>query len=176
DDRTSRLSVEFSGLEPDALARKVPELAALSAIGLPLSGSLEVEAEALTIARSIEVTVRGESGQIDLPTLYDLPLPVRAIEASLAYRRDSKMLMLPSLVIDLGTAAKAGPRLSLTGTLIDVGAADSYGLVAEAVAENVATDDLPGYWPREVGRNPREWVTKNLEGGGVSRARISLRG
>ena len=176
DDRTSRLSVEFSGLEPDALARKVPELAALSAIGLPLSGSLEVEAEALTIARSIEVTVRGESGQIDLPTLYDLPLPVRAIEASLTYRRDSKMLMLPSLVIDLGTAAKAGPRLSLTGTLIDVGAADSYGLVAEAVAENVATDDLPGYWPREVGRNPREWVTKNLEGGGVSRARISLRG
>lgn len=175
-DRTSRLSVEFSGLEPDVLARKVPELAALSAIGLPLSGSLEVEAEALTIARSIEVQVRGESGQIELPTLYDLPLPVRAIEASLTYRRDSKMLMLPSLVIDLGTAAKAGPRLSLTGTLIDVGDTGSYGLVAEAVAENVATDDLPGYWPREVGRNPREWVTKNLEGGGVSRARISLRG
>ena len=176
DDRTSRLSVEFSGLEPDALARKVPALAALSAVGVPLSGSVEIEAEALTVARSIEVNVRGQGGQIDLPTLYDLPLPVRAIAATVNYRRDSAMLMLPSLVIDLGTAAKAGPRLSLTGTLIDVGNADSYGLVAEAVAENVTTDDLAGYWPREVGRNPRRWVTANLEGGGVSRARISLRG
>ena len=176
DDRTSRLSVEFSGLEPDALARKVPALAALAAIGVPLSGSVEIEAEALTVARSIEVTVRGQGGQLDLPTLYDLPLPVRGIEATVNYRRDSAMLMLPSLVIDLGTAAKAGPRLSLTGTLIDVGAADSYGLVAEAVAENVATDDLAGYWPREVGRNPRRWVMANLEDGGVSRARISLRG
>lgn len=175
-DHTSRLSVQFTGLEPDALARKVPELAALGAIGLPLSGSLQIEAEALTRARSVEVTVRGEGGQIDLPTLYDLPLPVRAIEATLVYRHDSAMLMLPSLVIELGTTARAGPRLSLTGTLIDVGDAGSYGLVAEAVAENVATDDLAGYWPRELGRNPREWVTQNLEGGGVSKARISLRG
>lgn len=175
-DRTSHLSVEFSGLEPDALARKVPELAALAAIGVPLSGNVEIEAEALTIARSIKVTVRGEGGQLDLPTLYDLPLPVRALEATVSYRRDSAMLMLPNLVVDLGTAARAGPRLTLTGTLIDVGAADSYALVAEAVAENVATDDLAGYWPRAVGRNPRDWVTKNLEGGGVSKARISLRG
>ncbi|MBU2089151.1 MAG: AsmA-like C-terminal domain-containing protein [Alphaproteobacteria bacterium] len=169
-------TASFSGLDPSAIAAKVPALDLLSAMKLPLSGTITVEGEPDGRVRTAELRLLGGSGTLDLPGVYEHALPVRSLSASAFYRADNDTLMLPDFSLDFGTAGIAGPRLSLSGSVADLGDPQTYAINGEVVLRDMPTTSLPFYWPKMVGRNARDWVLGNLEGGMVPRATITLQG
>ncbi|KZD02672.1 YhdP family protein [Oceanibaculum pacificum] len=169
-------TARFSGVDPAAIAARLPALDLLSALKLPLSGEITIEAEEGLHIRTADLRLMGGAGAIDIPGFYDKPLPVRGASATAYYRADNKHVLLPDLTINFADGPNAGPSLSLSGSIADLGDPRTYAIVGEAAVKNLPTAALPAYWPKNVGDNPRGWVLANLEGGTVPKARIELQG
>jgi hypothetical protein len=167
DEDRIEIEVDFEDFLPDGFADYVPDLP-LAGIRLPLRGRVR-SALLLSGERSAtEFDVSAQAGTIELPELGVGPLPVAAIAVQGELAAD-----LEGLVIGRLSFSANGARLSGHGEATWRNGEPTLDLDLEA--ENVAAGDLERYWPPREGREARKWVTENITGGVVPKARATLR-
>jgi hypothetical protein len=186
-DRRVALNVGFSALRPATLAGVSDDLAPLSALDLPLQGTLTLGlAVTHTLdVQSVELSATGGAGYIRLPAPLEGDYRVAGLTVSGSAKADLDDIRLDSLHVDLlppeGTAGTEGPAtLDVTGTLAESsdgaagdGAAGLAG-TAEVAVGNVPVDALAQWWPDGVAVNPRAWILTNLRGGRLIDGRWTL--
>lgn len=162
------VAATLDGLVPAGLAGLAPALAPLAAAQLPLSGTASVELDADWQPRSGRAELKVGQGRVVQPALFPEPLPVASAALTVAGDRASGRLEVERLAIDLG-----GPTVEGTAraAITQPGTPDARLSVEAAVtARQVPADELPRLWPLGLGKNAREWVTKNLSHGIVPEA------
>lgn len=159
--------VRIDGLRPAQLSRLDPELSVLSALDVPLSGSGHVTVGTDGRVHGGRIDLRAGAGVLDLPAPVSLHRPVDGL-----ILRGTVAEGLSSVRIEEFTADFGGPRLSLAGSVEDLGRSPKIQM--DASLKDVPFDKLSELWPAVVAPNPREWVLKNLSQGVAHEAKASL--
>ncbi|MFP6710695.1 MAG: AsmA-like C-terminal domain-containing protein [Rhodospirillales bacterium] len=112
----------------------------------------------------------GKDGRLKVPAPINHEWPLQKITLAGTYDSEFDRLVLEK--IDLTTA---GPTLSASATVQEIGGDISFELGGEA--KNLKVDEAATYWPKGWGDLVRDWVIQNLSVGyaPVSHARVTGR-
>jgi len=182
--RVEGIGFDLSG-GPGFVALPVPLAAKLDALAwaqrgavdeLHVSGRYEGGNGMLDIS-ALDVSFKdGEA--FYLPTPIDHDMPLKSITAALSYSNQAGRLLVKDMQVGLGGAragVSRGPVAHVTAT-VDGLKAGSQGPSVDITGSiaDVAFNDLPSYWPAQLGVDARTWVIPNLRDGIADRASISL--
>ncbi|MCW0235726.1 MAG: AsmA-like C-terminal domain-containing protein [Ferrovibrio sp.] len=169
-ERTARVTLNFSNVEPSDFADVVPELAPLDYIAAPLAGSLTLTVSDTGTQLGLNFDLRAGEGQINAPDL--LPQPLALQEARFrGYADGSKGI----LFLDEASLSFADRfRASFGGTLTRQ-EGERYGLDINGQFFDMATNALGQYWPPGMAKNARDWVTGHLSQGKVGAGRFAAK-
>jgi len=167
---TSRmdLSVQLQELEPSTLAAFDAVLAPLAGIHMPISGAVTLGLDSDFRIVDARFNFTGENGRL-AATSFDLPrdVSVRRFAVRGALPNGTRDVTIEEFTLDF-----AGPLVTLTGRLTGLG--ERARAEGQVVARGVPTEDLRRLWPRDIGKNARDWIVENLSGGRINEARASF--
>ncbi len=161
-----KFDLSLDHFNPAELAKWSPAFDDLARIDLPFSGNL-----ALRWARPMGVTqlsfdLAAGAGKFQL--VKDQPaLEVVAAQLSGALDRQQRTIEVSNLFADFGST-----RLSGTANARREG--NEIKVTAQALAEKLDAATLQQYWPPQVARGARNWVTKNIVEGQVPKANVGV--
>ena len=101
-DRRIDLDVEFSDIVPAEFAEVLPEMAALSAVEVPLAGTMRIAMSVGGELGEMAFDVAGGGGRLSLPAPLDQWFGVAGLKARGRYRGDSQILEIEEIVIAAG--------------------------------------------------------------------------
>ncbi len=112
-DATTDLTLSVDGLEPAALAEVGPAMAPLSAVKLPLSGTVSARLDPRFEPMTVDLDLRGGSGSVALPAdLRPEPVAVRSLELRGSLDVPGRRLRIDDLSL---AASDGGEPLGLSG-------------------------------------------------------------
>ncbi|MCH8154645.1 MAG: AsmA-like C-terminal domain-containing protein, partial [Proteobacteria bacterium] len=159
------LSGNFTNLHTEALISLVPPLEALAGLAISLDGSLAASLAVDGAVDSLHFEVAGADGVLELPEVFAEPVALREARLIGQVSGPDRRIDLET-ILQLGTAARPGPRISGTATL--TASADGFGgdlaVEAEATATGVSMHELGRYWPLGV-KGGRRWTLRNVPRG-----------
>ncbi|CAO3351553.1 YhdP family protein [Azospirillum palustre] len=112
-DTTSDLTVSIDGLEPAALAEFGPALAPLSAVKLPLSGTITARLDRRFEPLTVDLNLRGGAGTVALPALRPEPVAVPSLALRGKLDVPGRRLQVEDLSLKAG-APDGGEPLALS--------------------------------------------------------------
>jgi hypothetical protein len=169
DDTITRMSGEakLDGLSFSSIAQIVPQIAPVLTWSAPIKTEFSFELSPTWTLNKFSGNVISEDGALGLPTLYSEPRHLDYLDFDVAYTAADDSLKVTSLKVGEGKIAAIGEA-----TVSELSGAPTISLRA-------STQDFPGnrlehYWPVGLGKDARNWVLTNLEGGTVPRAMVEL--
>lgn len=166
-ERIIDLAVSGGGIKPASLARLAPQLDVLSAVQVPIGGSLKLRYQLGQGITALEADVAAGEGLLDFTPTEGFALAVKSVRVRVDEQGDR--LTLQELRADLG-----GPVLTATGTLD--GLSGDMKLALQAQIDGVPLDQLPAIWPKTLAPHAREWVTTNMSKGSIGGVAVTLSG
>jgi uncharacterized protein YhdP len=163
------LSAAFSGLDPAALAKAVPELAEIKAISMMLGGTIDVRMSEEGNVDRIEFAVGGGPGQIVLPAMFKDGVSVDRFDAQGRVSDRFSRVLLKNVTLALGQ-----PVITMSGLVDDVLGKGRFQI--EAAVTNVPFNDLGRYWPHGLADGGRRWVLANMADGAAKDTRLTASG
>lgn len=169
DENAISVTAKFDKLRPDLLSEDIKALEPLRRLRFAMGGTAELRLGMDGTLQYVIYDLLGGEGVIDLPHPHLRALKVRSI--TLRGRADSgpERLAIESLKVDLG-----GPKLEIAANITRSGGVT--GFKAEALVRGLPIDDLGRYWPPDVVKGARKWITTNMHDGRISEARFSMSG
>ncbi|MBY6260515.1 DUF3971 domain-containing protein [Azospirillum sp. 412522] len=113
-DATSDLTLSVDGLEPAALAEIGPALAPLSAVKLPLSGTVTARLDRRFEPLTADLNLRGGAGTVAMPTLRPEPVAVQSLALRGALDVPGRRLRVEDLSLQ-ATSPDGGEPVALNG-------------------------------------------------------------
>lgn len=166
-------------ISPALFAARVPLLASLAGVKLPVSGSLRLRAGLDGVVSSADLNLAGGAGTVDLPWEMDGPgLQVRS--AVLRGSLTDNLMAADFDQITLEIGAEEQPtiidlRVSATGEQPGI-IGGPFALNADVALKSLGLADLKRYWPPDAAVNGRTWVMANMTEGRIGQARVTLGG
>ena len=162
DDGQLDVGLEFSGLRPSLFARLAPVLEPLSAVAMPLAGTVSATLRDDGAIETVGFDLSGEGGELSLPDPMAQSLPVRRLALRGRFEESG-----PVVLDDFGIAFAEGNRVLLP-------ASDNHRMPVVALRGNARF--LPGDGRLELTRlvldldGPRLSVEGTVEGIGTDRS------
>ena len=147
-------------LVPAKLARHLVELSDLTALDLPLNGTVRFDQQPAAEQAQLRFDLKGASGQLVRPELPGGVLPVTGMAARGVYRFAKDDLQLDELTVGLPTTS-----ITMSGTARDLGG--KTALEGKLAVASLPIDDLRKYWPAEAAPSARRWILANMSQGSV---------
>jgi len=167
DTGTTRAELRVDNLVPADLADRDPVLAPLAVLASPVRGTIRASFGTTFVPLSTTFILEAGAGVLRIDDFYPEPVRVASLALSGEIDLQGGVMSIERFAADLG-----GPRLEGRATVTD--RAGLLDIAANAAVTTMPTDLLATYWPPGVGRNAREWVTKNLSRGIVRRAELDV--
>lgn len=161
----------FSGLQPPTVASRVPALAAIAAIDIPLRGSFSAAGLLDGTVESASLALQAGSGKLAIPELLPDPVPITEASASFSYSGRDGGIAIDSLVLDLD-----GPRAVLTGRVGAASSTNTREVSLDGLLTEMTLSRLDGLWPPKLAIDARDWVVGNMPEADVHQARIAVTG
>jgi uncharacterized protein YhdP len=173
------LNGTFNGVKAGPLALMDRRLALLRGFVMTFNGSLTTSFTADGQLGDSRLELVGGSGTAMLLGELDSPLIVKQAHfAGTLNANDDR------LTLDDATLVLDGPVLKATGTLTAAqeglmeqdrsGIGPNQQLSLHMVATNIPVGPLSRYWPRNAGKNVRDWVTENMTAGMVDKLEADM--
>ncbi|MPY71797.1 MAG: hypothetical protein GEU92_17145 [Alphaproteobacteria bacterium] len=161
------LEARFAGVRPALLAAKLPSLARLAALRLPVGGNATATLGTDGSLREASFRLRGGKGSVDIPALWDNPVAVAGLSAQGTLRSGPDMLDVETFEIDLD-----GPKITGHGSAIRIGRTLAFD--GTAVLRALPVKDAATYWPKSAAPPTRDWFFSNVSGGMLKEAQVKL--
>lgn len=163
--------LDFIGVQPGAFAASLPsQLSAITALSMPLSGSVILNGKFRGALESFDFDLLGGTGKLELVELYREPLNVSSLRVQGSATADFSTVRIRQAIVDLGdVTAVAEASLEPVG-----GPGEGLRASLSAHLENFQMRELHRFWPVSAQPKPRKWVTENIYEGIVDRGTIEL--
>ena len=151
------------------MARRAPELARSFALDGRIDARSGFSADDTTGLTLLDVSLKSANGRLTLPALYAEPLAYDQLSLNAGYDAAAGAIKVSQLRLDTGPIAATVTATAALGEPV-------IRLTADAVVTGMPVSELERYWPRRIGTDAWNWVTRNLENGSVSKATSHLEG
>lgn len=169
-DRLATVTLRFSDIEPSDFADVVDGLDVLDYVAAPLSGTLtlQVNESGERLGLAFDLTIgAGEIRASDM-----LAAPVALADARLRGNVDAAQGVLTVDEASFGFPDKL--HLSFGGVATR-SEGERYSLDIKGQFRDLPVDRLASYWPPEMAKNARDWVTGRISNGRVESGRFEAR-
>ena len=166
-DGTLSARLEFADVQPQWLGQSVPGLERLSAVQVPVSGTLDVALGADGAVSQVVFDLSAGAGRVALLDWFEGEFDVAVARAKGVFLVGARRLQLDDAFVDLG-----GP--TLTGEVLIEGVDDQPLILGGATLRDVPLDDLRRYWPTGLAPQAREWIVSNLTDGVIRTGKASI--
>jgi len=177
------LSARFQDVAAARFADLDPDLAALVRADMMVEGQLVTSIGLDGNVGDTRLVLATGPGTLVLPTLSAEPLRVRHLTMEGRLEVGGNHLTVDEAVLELDGGTAGRPRLTLTGAVTREAARGPSGhrirgphlrVVSRVTAGDIPTAMVRRYWPEGVARGARNWVTRNIEDGGVEHAEADI--
>ena len=155
---------DLDGARPDLFARElaaaVPAMEHLRGLAVPVGGTLGARLDPRGALEAFRFALAGDAGTAAHPALGRHDFKLAAFDAAGSFEAAAGLLNLDRMEIDLG-----GPRLALTGRIGGIGG--EVLASGSASLGGMGLEALSRWWPADVARGARAWITENLDRGGI---------
>lgn len=169
-EHAGRVSARFQGVELADFADLTPEFAPLSGLRMPLSGLVEFRVSPMATIEDVQFDFLAGAGTVSKPDLLAETIGIAEARLRGAVIADGAAIAID----DASVAFVDRLHLAATGVLTRE-QPGRYGLELSGDLHNLPTDALRRYWPPAMAKNARDWVTKNVRGGQVAKAKLALK-
>jgi len=164
--------VGVSGVRLSNLSGLDARLGRLKDIDLTLAGTVSGKMTLPETIHSLKLDLSSGPGKIAYADLIPDPINIRAFNLKANADPANSSLKLTQLDLLLGDKNASGPDLQVTGTVSKHN--DLVSVAAKTSLKKLRIDDLALYWPAELVRGTRNWLTENLEAGSVDQVDLSI--
>lgn len=163
-------ALNFTDVQPAAFATSLPpQLSAITALSMPLSGSVNLHGKVRGKLESFDFDLLGAAGKLELPDLYREPLNVGSLRVQGSATADFSAVHIDQAIVDLGDVTAFAE-----GAMEPVGEDGSVLLTFSAHMEQFEMHELHRFWPVSAQPEARKWVTENIYEGVVDKGTIDL--
>jgi len=162
-ERATDIDVRLRGVSVAGLAGLDPRLAVLRGLETVVDVQLWTRAKADGRLEGTHFTLDAGAGRIADRTLFEAPVPLRALSVRARVADDFDGVWLDEAMLDLG-----GPAIRLSAQIEGISSAPRVS--GKADLTGFGSDDVKRLWPPSASPNAREWVRDNLSGGRVTAA------
>ncbi len=167
--RKLAFDVDIDGFRPTRVARLAKQLVPFGAIDLPVSGKAQANFTlAGNSARLDEITfdVKGAAGNLHLPAPVDQSYPVRTLSLKGSASANLDKITIDEGKVELDRAGDVRPVITVSAEGVNLNTAPH--VTVRATLPDVSLAGLKDYWPQTVAPNTRDWIVRNLDGGGAT--------
>lgn len=164
-DERIAVKAHIGNVIPASLSTISSDFIGMDRFDLPVSGDFDADLGADGSVLNVVARLDVGKGRVQLPTPLNAVYDIDGGKATISY--------VPGKLAFRDVQLKTGES-GLEGNANIDHPLGNWAVQLKAAVTNVATNDLGTLWPETLGDNPREWVIKNLSGGGVHRAQIDL--
>jgi hypothetical protein len=170
DDLSYFAALDFTDVQPAAFATSLPpQLSAITALSMPLSGSVNLNGKVRGELESFDFDLLGAAGKLELIDLYREPLNVSSLRVQGSATADFSTVRIEQAIVDLGdVTAFAEARMEPAGD------GEGVKLSFSAHMEQFEMHELHRFWPVSAQPGARKWVTENIYEGIVDKGTIDL--
>lgn len=163
-------ALNFTDVEPAAFATSLPpQLSAITALSMPLSGSVNLHGKVRGELESFDFDLLGAAGKLELIELYREPLNVSSLRLRGNATADFSTVRIEQAIVDLGDVTAFAEA-----AMEPVGDGEGVKLSFSAHMEQFEMRELHRFWPVSAAPKAREWVTENIYEGIVDKGTIDL--
>ena len=160
------LHLDLTGLEPRTIAKYHPKIAQFDALRTFVSGTVDLTLNPVGPVGVIEFDLAADSGYLHLPRFFDEDLQFQQIGVRGRILDGLTTMQIDELFLDTGkTSASASGLVVLE---------EELSVAVEANIQDFPVDDLERYWPSNLARKARNWVTTRVRGGRITRGSARL--
>ena len=167
--RQLAFDLDIDGFRPTRVARLAKQLVPFGALDLPVSGKAQaIFTLAGNAARldSVAFDVKGAAGNVHLPAPVDQPYPVRALSLKGSASANLDSIKIDEAKAELDRAGDVRPVITVSAEGVNLNSAPH--VTVRASLPDVSLAGLKDYWPQTVAPNTRDWIVRNLDGGGAT--------
>ena len=169
--RSMTIAAHLAAVRPSELAALVPSLGPLAAVDAPVGLEIDLAFGANLALENARLEADAGAGKV---TFGGGQVPIESGVLKIASAGEDALNIREAVLHLAGPAGKAGPVLRATGAAFRDADGTWQGDLAFAV-DAVPMADLDRYWPPDIARGGRRWVTENITGGVAKAARAAVR-
>lgn len=163
------LRIAFRDLPPRHIAERLALPAEVSALDLPVSGSVGFSLDARGNFSAVDFDIVGTAGRLSLAQLRPEPYEVRSLRLRGKLSDALDLALIEEARVELGDVV-----LSLAGTM-QYTPERGLGFDISGSFPTLPTSGLIAHWPPALARDARAWIAQNIAGGEVRDARLRAR-
>jgi len=166
-DQSYSAAATFQQVEPAAFAPSIPQLAALTAVKMPLSGEISIRGDRSGHVDEIGFDFVGGTGKLELHELYREPLDLDSLRLIGAVTHDMEGVRLDQGVIGFGEST-----IYASGAVVPEAGGRVVSL--EARLGQLPMSELHRYWPAWTHPSAHNWVATNIPDGVVDEGTVTM--
>ncbi|MBL22622.1 MAG: hypothetical protein CMM48_01850 [Rhodospirillaceae bacterium] len=159
----------FEALNVAEIAKRVPSLTKLSGLQVNFNGSIGGKGRRDGRITELEFNLASGAGAVDVPTLWHSPRQVKQIRFKGAILNDFEEIELAEAILDFG-----GPKIEAEARVERIGG--EARLKMNANLFEMPFKSLDTYWPKQLAKTARRWVTTNIRLGYARETNLRLIG
>jgi hypothetical protein len=160
-------SLDVGNFDVAAVAPLSAILSPLAALSTPVSGRVNAVIDGKGNVIGADASLRGDAGQIVLPSYYPQNLPFKSIGLDAKFTNAPRRVTLERLDIDLGDAKVAANGLAnLDGQALSID--------MRATLANIPLARSSAIWPQGVAVGGRDWVTTHITDGTIKSGSVHI--
>ncbi|MCW5730706.1 MAG: AsmA-like C-terminal domain-containing protein [Alphaproteobacteria bacterium] len=163
------LRIAFRDLPPRHIAERLALPDEVSALDLPVSGSIGFSLDAAGNFSAVDFDISGGAGRLSLAQLRPEPYEVRSLRLRGKLSDALDRALIEEARVELGDVV-----LSLAG-IMQYTAERGFGFDVKGSFPTLPTDGLIAHWPPTLARDARAWIAQNIAGGKVHDAVLRAR-
>jgi hypothetical protein len=164
----TELSARLTPVSPAALATQIPRLAAIGAFNAPVGLEAALRLGPNFELRHLHVTLRANPGTLRINAL-NVPM----LGATLVLSGTPADVAVDSARIAL-RGRSGGPITTLIGSGTLHRGGHRFDASLSLGVDQVDFADLPALWPKDLGHDPRAWVTQNITAGMARNGHVQI--
>jgi hypothetical protein len=155
----THLRARLTPINPAALARAAPSLAALAALDAPVSSEADLDLDAGLALRTARVTARAAAGEVRIG-----PASVPILEAAVVLSGTRDALTVETAQASL-RGHEGGPRTLIQAHGTAQRTSGRFDAALSLDLDQVDFADLRRLWPQGIGGGARSWIVENIPAG-----------
>ena len=160
------VQLDLTGFEPRTIAKYHPKIAQFDALRTSVSGTIDLTLNSEGPVGAVEFDLAADSGHIRLPRFFDEDLHFQQIGMKGRIQDGLTAIQISELFLDTGRASASASGLIVLE--------EELAVTLEANIQDFPVDDLERFWPSNLARKARNWITTRVRGGKVTRGNVRL--
>lgn len=159
----------FEALNVSELAKRIPRLEKLAGLQVNFNGSIGGKGQRDGRITELEFNLASGAGRVDVPELWHSPRDIKQIRFKGGISNDFEEIEIAEAIVDFG-----GPKIEAEAHVERIGGEARLNL--NATMFDMSFQVLETYWPKQLAKTARNWVTKNIRRGHARETNLQLIG